>query len=126
MAATRVIALCLVALVVGVAIGYALPYALPFAMPSAQAKPAISLSADTVKTGEEYTAEFSGFPANTEIYGWTVNEEPPRKFEVGTTDANGKLEVTVNAPQTPGDWLLVACDGAETNWATAKLTVTEP
>ena len=123
-AATRFLALGLVALVLGIAIGIALPYAAPFAFPSSSAKPSIKLSADSVNAGEEYSATLSGFPANTEIYGWTVNEEPPRIFEVGVTDGNGELEVTSNAPGTPGEWLLIACDKEQNNWATTVLTVT--
>jgi|SRR3989339_1398482 len=126
MSTTRVVAVCLVALLVGIAIGYALTYAVPFALPSLPTqKPSITLSAESVKIGEEYKAKFSGFPANTEIIGWIVNQNPPQTFEVGTTDGNGELEVTTNAPQTAGTWPLIACDKAQDNWATATLNVTE-
>ena len=124
MANTRVIAMILAALVVGVALGYALSVAVPYQLPTSPQTPTISLSADTVKTGEQYTATLKGFPANTEIYGWTVNENPPRTFSVGTTNAMGELEVTGNAPETAGTWLLVACDKDQINWATATLNVT--
>ena len=93
-------------------------------LPTATKTPTISLSADTVNAGEQYTSTLTGFPANTEIYGWTVNENPPRTFSVGTTNEKGELEVTGNAPETAGTWLLVACDNAQTNWATATLNVT--
>jgi hypothetical protein len=76
-----------------------------------------------VNTGEEYTATLSGFSANTEIYGWVVNENPPRSFLAGTTDSNGKLVLTSNAPQTPGQWLLCASDKAQTSWANTLLTI---
>jgi hypothetical protein len=124
MAASRIIAIGLIALVAGIAIGYAVTYAVPFALPTSS-KPSISLSANSVKTGEEYRAKFVGFPAKTVLYGWTVNEDPPRMFEVGTTDDKGELEVTSNAPQTPGTWLIVACDKAQNNWATVTLNVSE-
>ena len=127
MSTTRVVAFCLVALFAGIAIGYSLTYAVPFALPSASTqKTSISPSSESVKIGEEYKVKFSGFPANTEIIGWIVNEDPPRTFEVGTTDGKGELEVTTNAPQTAGTWPLVACDKAQNNWATATLNVTEP
>ena len=103
MATSRIIAVGLVALVIGVAVGYALSYAVPYQLPTASTqKPAISLSKDAVKAGEQYTATLTGFPANAEIYGWTVNENPPRMFSVGTANEKGELETTANAPETPG------------------------
>ena len=124
MANTRIVAICLAALVIGVALGYGLSIAVPYQLPTSTQKPTINLSADTVQTGEQYTATLKGFPANTEIYGWTVNENPPRMFSAGTTDEKGELELTANAPETPGTWLLIGCDEAQVNWATATLTVT--
>ena len=127
MAATRVIAMTLVALVLGVALGYALSIAVPYQLPTtATQKPTITLSSDTVKAGEQYTATLTGFPANAEIYGWTVNENPPRMFSAGTANEKGELELTANAPETPGTWPLIACDKAQSNWATTTLTVTQP
>ena len=124
MANTRIVAICLAALVIGVALGYGLSIAAPYQLPTSPQTPTISLSADTVKTGEQYTATLKGFPANTEIYGWTVNENPPRMFSAGTTNEKGELELTANAPETPGTWLLIGCDKAQINWATATLNVT--
>jgi len=126
MASTRIIALGLVALVIGIAVGYALSIAVPYQLPSTTAKPAIALSKTTVKAGEQYTATLTGFPANTEILGWTVNENPPRTFSAGTTNGNGVLELSGTAPETPGTWLLVASDNAKSTWATATLEVTQP
>ena len=123
MANTRVIAMTLAALVIGVALGYALSVAVPYQLPTSQ-KPTISLSASSVNVGEQYTATLKGFPANTEIYGWTVNENPPRMFSAGTTDEKGELELTANAPEMPGTWPLIASDKDQINWATATLTVT--
>ncbi|HJW65602.1 MAG TPA: hypothetical protein VJ507_02340 [Candidatus Bathyarchaeia archaeon] len=117
----------LIALVLGVALGYALSVAVPYQLPTTSTqKPSISLSETSIKTGEEYTATFTGFPANAEIYGWTVNENPPIKFIIGTANDKGELEVTANAPGTPGIWPLIACDVDQNNWATTTLTVTQP
>lgn len=113
----------LAALVIGVALGYALSVAVPYQLPTSQ-KPTISLSASSVNVGEQYIATLKGFPANMEIYGWTVNENPPRMFSAGTTDEKGELVLTANAPETPGTWPLIASDKDQINWATATLTVT--
>ena len=120
MISTRILAVALIALVVGLSIGYAAPLAIP-ALSSP--KPTLTLSATTVTVGERYTATFSGFPANTQIYGWVVNENPPQSFLVGTTNTNGKLVVTPIAPSTPGQWLLSASDKAQNDWVNAVLTV---
>ena len=120
MVSSRIVAVGVIALVIGVLIGYAAPYAIPALQPP---KPTIALSATAVKTGEQYNATLSGFPANTEIYGWTVNENPPRSFIAGTTDGNGKLVLTANAPTTPGKWLLCASDESQNSWASTVLTV---
>jgi hypothetical protein len=82
------------------------------------------LSSNSVKAGALYTATLTGFPANTEIYGWTVNQQVSVCFTAGTTDANRKLVVSANAPQTVGTLPLVACNKAETIWAATSLTVT--
>lgn len=113
----RLLGVALVALIIGVAVGYLIPG-------PAAAKPTISLSASTVQKGAWFTANLSGFPANVDIYGWVVNENPPRTFEVGVTDAQGQLEVSGYAPGTPGKWLLCASDEDYQYWATAVLTVT--
>lgn len=125
MASTRILGAVFVALFVGIAVGYALSIAVPYQLPSTSTpKPAISLSKDSVKVGEQYTVTLTGFPANTEIYGWTVNENPPKMFSAGTTDANGQLQVSGNAPETARTWLLVACDKAQNNWASTTIEVT--
>jgi hypothetical protein len=116
-----VIAFTLIGLVIGLVIGYSISIVVPFQSP---AKPSISLSSRTVKAGEQYTATLTGFPANTEIYGWTVNQNVSVCFTAGTTDANGKLVVSANAPMTVGTLPLVACNKAETIWAAIALTVT--
>ncbi len=117
-----VIGFLLLGLVVGLAVGYSISIAVPF-QTTAQ-KPTISLSSNSVKAGALYTATLTGFPANTEIYGWTVNQQVSVCFTAGTTDANGKLVVSANAPQTVGTLPLVACNKAETIWAATSLTVT--
>src|SRR5665647_2486006 len=117
-----VIAFTLLGLVIGLAVGYSISIALPYQ--SAAQKPSISLSSSTVRAGEQYTATLTGFPANTEIDGWTVNQNVSICFTAGTTDANGKLVVSANAPQTVGSLPLVACDKSETIWAATYLTVT--
>jgi hypothetical protein len=117
MGTVRLLGVALVALVVGLAVGYFIPG--PVA-----AKPTLSLSASSVLKGASFTVKLSGFPANVEIYGWVVNENPPRTFEVGVTDAQGQLEVSGYAPGTPGKWLLCASDKDYQYWATAVLTVT--
>ena len=120
----RVNAMIVLTLIVGLAVGYSLSIALPYQLPPK--KPAISLSVNPVKAGDNYTATITGFPANTEIYGWTVNQNPPQMFSAGTTDATGKLVTTASAPQTPGTWPLIACDKSQSTWATTTLTVTTP
>ena len=117
-----VVGFLLLGLVVGLAVGYSISIVVPF-QSNAQ-KPSISLSSNSVKAGEQYTATLTGFPAKTEIYGWTVNQNVSICFTAGTTDANGKLVVSTNAPQTVGALPLVACDKTETIWAVTLLTVT--
>jgi len=118
-----VVAFTLLGLVIGVAIGYSISIAVPYQL-SAQ-KPSISLSSHSVKAGGQYTATLTGFPANTEIDGWTVNQNVNTCFAAGTTDASGKLVVTGDAPQTVGTLPLVACDKSESVWAATYLTVTK-
>ena len=120
MISKRIFAVGLIALVVGLSAGYSVPLIVPSLQTS---NPTITLSATTVKTGEQYTATLSGFSANTEIYGWVVNENPPRSFLAGTTDGNGKLVLRSNAPQTPGQWLLCGSDKSQTNWVNTLLNV---
>jgi len=122
LAKNGVIAFTLLGLVIGLAVGYSISIALPYQ--SAAQKPSISLSSSTVRAGEQYTATLTGFPANTEIDGWTVNQNVSICFTAGTTDANGKLVVSANAPQTVGTLPLVACDKTQTIWAATALTVT--
>jgi hypothetical protein len=117
-----VIGVTLLGLVIGLAVGYSMSIGVPFQSPAQ--KPSISLSSHSVKAGEQYTATLTGFPANTEIDGWTVNQNVSVCFAAGTTDANGKLVVSANAPQTVGSLPLVACDKSETIWAATYLTVT--
>lgn len=117
-----VIGVTLLGLVIGLAVGYSMSIAVPFQSPAQ--KPSISLSSHSVKAGEQYTATLTGFPANTEIDGWTVNQNVSVCFAAGTTDANGKLVASANAPQTVGSLPLVACDKSETIWAATYLTVT--
>jgi hypothetical protein len=117
-----VLAFTLLGLIIGLALGYSISIALPYQL-SVQ-KPSISLSSNTVRAGEQYTATLTGFPANTEIDGWTVNQNVSICFTAGTTDANGKLVVSANAPQTVGTLPLVACDKTQTIWAATALTVT--
>ncbi len=118
----RLLAMSLAMLLVGVALGYALSMALPYQL-SGQ-KPKISLSATSVKAGQQYTVTLSGFSANTEIYGMTVNQNPPQTFSAGTTNQNGELTLTANAPETAGIWPLIACDKDHNILATATLAVT--
>ena len=118
-----VIAFALLFLVIGLAVGYSISIVVPY---QSTAKPSISLSSNSVKTGAQFTATVTGFPANTEIYGWTVNQQTPTCFVMGTTDENGKLVVSADAPTTPGTMPLVACNKAETIWAVTSLTVTHP
>jgi hypothetical protein len=120
MVSKQILAVGLIALVIGLSVGYSAPFVIPPLQPS---KPTITLSATTVKTGEQYTATLSGFSSNTEIYGWVVNENPPRSFLAGTTDGNGNLVLSSYAPQTPGQWLLTASDKAQTSWANTLMTV---
>ena len=109
-------------MVIGLVVGYGVSIIAPF-QTQAQ-KPSISLSSSTIKAGENYTATLTGFPANTEIDGWTVNTNVSICFVAGTTDANGKLVVTASAPITVGTLPLVACDKSQTVWAATALTVT--
>jgi hypothetical protein len=125
MGSNRTIVMAVAALLVGLAVGYSLSVVAPYQLPTST-KPAIALSKNTVNVGEQYTATLTGFPANTEIIGWTVNENPPKSFSAGTTDSTGKLEVTGNAPATAGTWPLIACDKAQDNWVTTTLDVTQP
>lgn len=118
-----VIAFTLLGLVIGLAVGYSISIAVPYQ--SFAQKPSISLSSHSVKAGEQYTATLTGFPANTEIDGWTVNQNVNTCFAAGTTDANGKLVVSADAPQTVGTLPLVACDKAEVVWVATYLTVTK-
>jgi hypothetical protein len=120
MVSTRIFAVGLIALVIGLSVGYAAPFVIPSL---GSTKPTITLSATTVKVGAQYTATLTGFPANTEIYGWVVNTNPPSSFLAGTTDGNGKLVLTSNAPSTPGQWLLCASDKAQNDWANVVLNV---
>ncbi len=113
----RLFGVVLVALVVGVAVGYLVPR-------PAASKPALSLSVASVSAGGQYSVKLSGFPASTDIYGWVVNENPPRTFKAGTTNAQGELNLTGYAPETPGPWLLCASDKNNEYWAEAVLTVT--
>lgn len=113
-----IIAFTILGLVIGLVVGYAISSAMP-----AQ-KPTISLSSNSVKAGEQFTATLTGFPANTEIYGWTVNQNVSVCFTAGTTDADGRLVASANAPQTVGTLPLVACDITETIWVATSLTVT--
>ncbi len=109
-------------LLVGVALGYGLSMAVPYQL--AGQKPKISLSATSVKAGQQYTATLSGFTANTEIYGMTVNQNPPQIFSAGTTNQNGELALTANAPEVAGIWPLIACDKDSNILATTTLIVT--
>ena len=118
MSRKNIIAFTLLGLVIGLVVGYSISVVIP-----AQ-KPAISLSSNSIKAGELFTATITGFPANTEIYGWTVNQDVSECFTAGTTDANGNLVVSANAPQTAGTLPLVACDITETIWVATSLTVT--
>jgi hypothetical protein len=118
----QVIAFTLLGLVIGLAVGYSISIAIPYQSPAP--KPTLTLNSHSVKAGESYTATLTGFPANTEIYGWTVNQNVSVCFTAGTTDANGNLVVSANAPQTVGTLPLVACDKAETIWVASYLDVT--
>ncbi|HYA77357.1 MAG TPA: hypothetical protein VEF91_01430 [Verrucomicrobiae bacterium] len=118
-----VIGFILIALVVGLVVGYSVSIVLPY---QSTQKPTITLSEISVKAGANYTATLTGFPANTKIYGWTVNQEQPSCFVAGTTNANGKLVVSACAPALAGTWPLVACDASQTHWAVTSMTVTNP
>lgn len=109
-------------LLVGVVLGYSLSIAVPYQLYTQ--KPNISLSVTTVKAGSQYNATLTGFKANTEIFGMTVNENPPQLFSAGTTNEKGELTLTANAPKTPGTWPLIACDKDKNILATATLIVT--
>lgn len=117
MKSTYVLGVALIAVLAGIAVGY-------FVSNFALKKPTLSLGTASVAAGAQFTVTLSGFPANIVIYGWTVNENPPRTFTAGTTNAQGELTVTGNAPQTTGNWPLVACDENYQYWAMAVLTVT--
>ena len=119
---SKVIAFMLLGLVIGLAVGYSISIVAPYQ--SSSSKPSISLSSHSVKAGELYTATIAGFPANTVIYGWTVNQNVSQCFTAGTTDANGKLVVSANAPQSTGTLPLVACNKDETIWVASYLDVT--
>ncbi len=118
---SRVIAFVLIALVIGLAVGYSVSIVLPY---QSSQKPSITLSPLSLNPGENYTATLTGFPANTVIYGWTVNQNPPSCFVAGTTDSHGKLVVSACAPAAAGTWPLVACDKSQTHWAVSYVTVT--
>ncbi len=122
MSNTRRTAISLAILLIGVTLGYTLSIMVPFQLVTQT--PKISLSATTVKAGTQYTVTLTGFPANIEIYGITVNENPPRMFTAGTTNQNGELTLTGNAPQTAGTWPLIACDKDQNILTTATLIVT--
>ena len=113
-----IVAFTLLGLVIGLIVGYTISTA------ASTQNPSISLSSKSVKAGGLFTATIKGFPANTEIYGWTVNQDVSECFTAGTTDANGVLVVSANAPQTVGTLPLVACDITETIWVATSLTVT--
>jgi hypothetical protein len=119
---SKVIAFLLLGLVIGLAVGYSISIVAPYQ--STASKPSISLSSHSVKAGELYTATVTGFPANTVIYGWTVNQNVSQCFTAGTTDGNGKLVVSANAPQSTGTLPLVACNKDETIWVASYLDVT--
>lgn len=119
MVSKQIFAVGLIALVIGLSVGYSVPLVI---LPQ-QTKPTITLSATTAKAGDQYTATLSGFPANSEIYGWTVNENPPRSFLAGITDGNGNLVLSSYAPQTAGQWLLCASNKDQTSWANTLLNV---
>ena len=116
MAKTRIIAINLAVLVVGVALGYALSIAVPYELPASTQKPTISLSATSVRAGEQYNATLTGFPANAEIYGLMVNENSLRMFSAGIASGKGELKLTANAPETPGTWALIACAKDQNIW----------
>ncbi len=112
------VAVALIALVIGLAVGYFIP------RPSSS--PTIGLSASSVTAGTQFTAMISGFPANVDVYGWAFDKSPPTMFKAGTTDAQGNLNTTGNAPTTPGTYLLCASDKENEYWAQTILTVTSP
>ena len=114
-----VIGFMLLGLVVGLVVGYSVSIVLPY---QSTQKPSISLNSNSVKAGTQFTATITGFPANTKIYGWTVNQETPTCFNAGTTDANGKLVISADAPTTTGSFPLIACDESQTIWAVKTLT----
>lgn len=118
---TRLAVMAIIAFLAGIAIGIGAEMYMQIGFPP---NPKMTLATDSVQAGKSFTVQLSGFPANTEIYGWTTNENPPRTFTVGTTDSQGKLEITGNAPQTPGEWILIACDKDYQYWAFGTLTVT--
>lgn len=112
------VAVALVSLLVGAAGGAM------YMQVTVRPTPTMTLTASTVQAGKPFTVQLSGFPANTEIYGWTVNEDDPRTFSAGVTDSQGKLEATGNAPLVTGQYPLVACDEDYKYSAMAVLTVT--
>ena len=108
----------IIALLVGIAVG-------SFLLPMGNPSPTITLSQNPVAVGSAYNVTLFGFPANTDIYGWTVNEHPPRTWLAGVTDANGKLTLSGIAPNATGQWPLLACDESQEYWATVMLNVTQ-
>lgn len=112
------VAVALIALVIGLAAGYFI------SRPASS--PTIGLSSSSVTAGAQFTTMLSGFPANTDVYGWAFDNSPPRTFKAGTTDAQGNLNTTGNAPTTPGTYLLCASDKENEYWAQTILTVTSP
>lgn len=112
------IGVAIIALLIGVGVG-------SFLLPTAKPTPTMTLSSNSATKGAALNATLSGFPANINIYGWSVNENPPRTWLVGTTDTNGRLTVSGYAPNATGLWPMVACDENYQNWATAMLNVTQ-
>lgn len=112
------VAVALVCLLAGAAVGAM------YMQLTLRPTPALTLSASSVQAGNPFTVKLSGFPADTEIYGWTCNEVEPRTFSAGVTDSQGSLELTGNAPLVSGEYPLVACDEDYKYWAMAVLTVT--
>jgi len=117
---SRAAALILIALVIGLIVGYSVSIVIPY---QSTQKPGITVSPVSLSSGANFTVTLTGFPANTVIYGWTVNQDPPSCFVVGTTDANGKLVSSACAPAAAGMWPLVACDKSQTHWAVTYMTV---
>jgi len=72
MTSNRIIVVAFAALFVGVVLGYSLSIAAPYQLPTSS-KPTIRMSKSTVSAGEQYTVTLTGFPASTEMIGWTAN-----------------------------------------------------